>query len=241
MLRVINEPTAAALAYGLDKSGDAIVAVYDLGGGTFDISILEIQNSVFEVKSTNGDTHLGGEDFDIVLLRHIINEFKKEQGIDLSKDRMAVQRIREAAEKAKIELSSTVQTEINLPFITADATGPKHINTKLTRAQFEKLVDHLIKKTDAPCKKALKDAQIQPSQINEVILVGGMTRMPKFILLANRSLIAGLLTASRRCSRRNQLSQSTPMKQSPLVPLSRVPSYPAISPMSSSSTSPPSP
>ena len=181
VLRVINEPTAAALAYGLDKAGDAIVAVYDLGGGTFDISILEIQNSVFEVKSTNGDTHLGGEDFDIVLLRHIISEFKKEQGIDLSKDRMAVQRIREAAEKAKIELSSTVQTEINLPFITADATGPKHINTKLTRAQFENLVDHLIRKTEGPCKKALKDAQVQPSQINEVILVGGMTRMPRVI------------------------------------------------------------
>src|SRR5271156_6684498 len=181
VLRVINEPTAAALAYGLDKSGDAIVAVYDLGGGTFDISILEIQNSVFEVKSTNGDTHLGGEDFDIILLRHIISEFKKEQGIDLSKDRMAVQRIREAAEKAKIELSSTVQTEINLPFITADATGPKHINTKISRAQFEKLVDGLIKKTEQPCKKALKDAQIQPSQINEVILVGGMTRMPKVV------------------------------------------------------------
>ena len=181
VLRVINEPTAAALAYGLDKSGDAIVAVYDLGGGTFDISILEIQNSVFEVKSTNGDTHLGGEDFDIILLRHIISEFKKEQGIDLSKDRMAVQRIREAAEKAKIELSSTVQTEINLPFITADATGPKHINTKLTRAQFEKLVDPLIRKTEGPSKKALKDAQIQPSQINEVILVGGMTRMPKVV------------------------------------------------------------
>jgi molecular chaperone DnaK len=204
---VINEPTAAALAYGLDKAGDAIVAVYDLGGGTFDISILEIQNSVFEVKSTNGDTHLGGEDFDIILLRHIISEFKKEQGIDLSKDRMAVQRIREAAEKAKIELSSTVQTEINLPFITADATGPKHINSKLTRAQFEKLVDPLIRKTEGPSKKALKDAQIQPSQINEVILVGGMTRMPR-----SAHLSMYVLTNNRVIESVKQIFQKEPAK-----------------------------
>ncbi|ODQ51615.1 heat shock protein 70 [Saitoella complicata NRRL Y-17804] len=182
VLRVINEPTAAALAYGLDKAdADKVVAVYDLGGGTFDVSILEIANGVFEVKSTNGDTHLGGEDFDIALVRHLVEEFKKEQGLDLSKDRMAIQRIREAAEKAKIELSSTVQTDINLPFITADASGPKHINTKLTRAQFEKLVDPLIKRTVEPCKKALKDAQVGANQISEVIMVGGMSRMPKVL------------------------------------------------------------
>ena len=181
VLRVINEPTAAALAYGLDKKGDKVVAVYDLGGGTFDISILEIQGGVFEVKSTNGDTHLGGEDFDITLVRYVVDLFKKEQGMDLSKDRMAIQRIREAAEKAKIELSSSVSTEINLPFITADASGPKHINTKLSRSQLEQLVDPLIKKTIEPTKKALKDAAIQPSGIQEVILVGGMTRMPKVL------------------------------------------------------------
>ncbi|BFZ62989.1 Hsp70 ATPase ssc1 [Saitoella coloradoensis] len=182
VLRVINEPTAAALAYGLDKAdADKVVAVYDLGGGTFDVSILEIANGVFEVKSTNGDTHLGGEDFDIALVRHLVEEFKKEQGLDLSKDRMAIQRIREAAEKAKIELSSTVQTDINLPFITADASGPKHINAKLTRAQFEKLVDPLIKRTVEPCKKALKDAQVGANQISEVIMVGGMSRMPKVL------------------------------------------------------------
>ena len=181
VLRVINEPTAAALAYGLDKKGDKVVAVYDLGGGTFDISILEIQGGVFEVKSTNGDTHLGGEDFDITLVRYVVDLFKKEQGMDLSKDRMAIQRIREAAEKAKIELSSSVSTEINLPFITADASGPKHINTKLSRSQLEQLVDPLIKKTIDPTKKALKDAALQPSGIQEVILVGGMTRMPKVL------------------------------------------------------------
>ncbi|KAI8577806.1 hypothetical protein K450DRAFT_250089 [Umbelopsis ramanniana AG] len=181
VLRVINEPTAAALAYGLDstKVGDKAVAVYDLGGGTFDISVLEIQSGVFEVKSTNGDTHLGGEDFDITLVRWMINEFKKESGMDLGKDRMAVQRIREAAEKAKIELSSTVQTEVNLPFITADASGPKHINYKLTRSQFEQLVKPLVDKTIEPCKKALKDAGVEAREIGEVILVGGMTRMPK--------------------------------------------------------------
>ncbi|KAK2463099.1 hypothetical protein APHAL10511_004754 [Amanita phalloides] len=179
VLRVINEPTAAALAYGLDKSESAVIAVYDLGGGTFDISILEMQKGVFEVKSTNGDTHLGGEDFDIKLVDYILNEFKKESGIDLSNDRMAVQRIREAAEKAKIELSSTTQTEINLPFITADASGPKHINEKLMRSKFEDLVDPLIQRTTDPCKKALNDAGVKASGINEVILVGGQTRMPK--------------------------------------------------------------
>lgn len=179
VLRVVNEPTAAALAYGLEKEADRIIAVYDLGGGTFDISVLEIQNGVFEVKSTNGDTHLGGEDFDIHLVRHIVEQFKKDSSIDLSGDRMAIQRIREAAEKAKIELSSSLQTDINLPFITADASGPKHINTKLSRAQLEKLVDPLITKTIEPVRKALKDANLQAKEIQEVILVGGMTRMPK--------------------------------------------------------------
>ena len=181
VLRVVNEPTAAALAYGLEKHGDRVVAVYDLGGGTFDISILEIQEGVFEVKSTNGDTHLGGEDFDISLVRHIVAQFKKDSGIDLSSDRMAIQRIREAAEKAKIELSSSLQTDINLPFITADASGPKHINTKMSRAQLEKLVDPLIGRTLDPVRKALKDANLQSKDIGEVILVGGMTRMPKVV------------------------------------------------------------
>lgn len=179
VLRVVNEPTAAALAYGLEKEADRVVAVYDLGGGTFDISVLEIQNGVFEVKSTNGDTHLGGEDFDIQLVRHMVQDFKKTSGLDLSGDRMAIQRIREAAEKAKIELSSSLQTDINLPFITADASGPKHINLKLTRAQLEKMVDPLISRTVEPVKKALKDANLQAKDIQEVILVGGMTRMPK--------------------------------------------------------------
>ncbi|KAL2256773.1 hypothetical protein VTK26DRAFT_1143 [Humicola hyalothermophila] len=179
VLRVVNEPTAAALAYGLEKEADRVVAVYDLGGGTFDISVLEIQNGVFEVKSTNGDTHLGGEDFDIQLVRHLVQQFKKDSGIDLTNDRMAIQRIREAAEKAKIELSSSLQTDINLPFITADASGPKHINQKLTRAQLEAMVDPLIKKTVEPVRKALKDANLQAKDIQEVILVGGMTRMPK--------------------------------------------------------------
>ncbi|KAF2152035.1 putative mitochondrial Hsp70 chaperone [Myriangium duriaei CBS 260.36] len=179
VLRVVNEPTAAALAYGLEKESDRIVAVFDLGGGTFDISVLEIQNGVFEVKSTNGDTHLGGEDFDITLVRHLVQQFKKEQGIDLSGDRMAIQRIREAAEKAKIELSSSLQTDINLPFITADSSGPKHINSKMTRAQLEQLVDPLISRTVDPVRKALKDANLQAKEIQEVILVGGMTRMPK--------------------------------------------------------------
>ncbi|KAK5119550.1 hypothetical protein LTR85_007378 [Meristemomyces frigidus] len=178
VLRVVNEPTAAALAYGLEKD-NRVVAVYDLGGGTFDISILEISNGVFEVKSTNGDTHLGGEDFDITLVRHLVQQFKKEQGIDLSGDRMAIQRIREAAEKAKIELSSSLQTDINLPFITADASGPKHINSKMSRAQLEGLVDPLISRTVDPVRKALKDANLQAKDIQDVILVGGMTRMPK--------------------------------------------------------------
>jgi molecular chaperone DnaK len=181
VLRVVNEPTAAALAYGLEKEQDRVVAVYDLGGGTFDISILEIQKGVFEVKSTNGDTHLGGEDFDITIVRWIVQQFKKDSGIELSSDRMAIQRIREAAEKAKIELSSALQTEINLPFITADASGAKHINLKLSRSQLENLVDPLISKTIDPVRKALKDANLQAKDIQEVILVGGMTRMPKVI------------------------------------------------------------
>lgn len=179
VLRVVNEPTAAALAYGMEKEADRVVAVYDLGGGTFDISVLEIQNGVFEVKSTNGDTHLGGEDFDIHLVRHIVGDFKKTSGIDISGDRMAIQRIREAAEKAKIELSSSLQTDISLPFITADASGPKHINLKLTRAQLEKMMEPLITRTIEPVKKALKDAGLTAKEIQEVILVGGMTRMPK--------------------------------------------------------------
>jgi molecular chaperone DnaK len=179
VLRIINEPTAAALAYGLDKKGSGIIAVYDLGGGTFDISILEIGDGVFEVKSTNGDTFLGGEDFDIRLVEYLADEFKKENGIDLKKDKLALQRLKEAAEKAKIELSSATQTEINLPYITADATGPKHLTLKLTRAKFEALVDDLIQKTVEPCRKALKDAGLTAGEINEVVLVGGMTRMPK--------------------------------------------------------------
>ncbi|QRW12583.1 heat shock protein HSP70 family protein [Ceratobasidium sp. AG-Ba] len=181
VLRVINEPTAAALAYGLDRTESSVIAVYDLGGGTFDISILEMQKGVFEVKSTNGDTHLGGEDFDVVLVNHLLGEFKKESGIDLSQDRVAIQRIREAAEKAKIELSSTSQTEVNLPFITADASGPKHINHRITRAQFEKLVEPLIQRTIEPCKKALADAGIKASEVKEIILVGGMSRMPRVV------------------------------------------------------------
>lgn len=182
VLRIINEPTAAALAYGLDKKeGSKTIAVYDLGGGTFDVSILEIGDGVFEVKATNGDTFLGGEDFDMVLLEHIMEEFKKESGIDLSKDPLSLQRLKEAAEKAKIELSSSAQTDINLPYITADASGPKHLNMKLTRAKFESLVDSLIEKTLSPCKKALKDAGVKASDIDDVILVGGMTRVPKII------------------------------------------------------------
>ena len=179
VLRIINEPTAAALAYGLDKKNTGTIAVYDLGGGTFDISILEIGDGVFEVKSTNGDTFLGGEDFDMRLVDYLADEFKKEQGIDLRGDKLALQRLKEAAEKAKIELSSGSQTEINLPFITADASGPKHLQLKLTRAKFESLVEDLIKRTVAPCAAALKDAGIKAGEIDEVILVGGMTRMPK--------------------------------------------------------------
>jgi molecular chaperone DnaK len=179
VLRIINEPTAAALAYGLDKEKTGTIAVYDLGGGTFDVSILEIGDGVFEVKSTNGDTFLGGEDFDMRLVSYLADEFQKEQGIDLRRDKLALQRLKEAAEKAKIELSSTTQTEINLPFITADASGPKHLTMKLTRAKFEALVDDLIQKTVEPCRRALKDAGLSAAEINEVVLVGGMTRMPK--------------------------------------------------------------
>ncbi|XP_062857049.1 stress-70 protein, mitochondrial-like [Trichomycterus rosablanca] len=179
VLRVINEPTAAALAYGLDKTQDKIIAVYDLGGGTFDISVLEIQKGVFEVKSTNGDTFLGGEDFDQHLLQHIVKEFKRESGVDLTKDNMALQRVREAAEKAKCELSSSLQTDINLPYLTMDSSGPKHLNMKLTRAQFEGIVADLIRRTVAPCQKAMQDAEVSKSDIGEVLLVGGMTRMPK--------------------------------------------------------------
>jgi molecular chaperone DnaK len=179
VLRIINEPTAAALAYGLDKKEGKTIAVYDLGGGTFDISILEIGDGVFEVKSTNGDTFLGGEDFDMRLVNYLADEFKKDQGIDLRGDKLALQRLKEAAEKAKIELSSATQTEINLPFITADASGPKHLTMKLTRAKFEALVDDLIQKTVGPCKAALKDAGLTAAEIQEVVLVGGMTRMPK--------------------------------------------------------------
>ncbi|MBZ9738082.1 MULTISPECIES: molecular chaperone DnaK [unclassified Mesorhizobium] len=179
VLRIINEPTAAALAYGLDKKEGKTIAVYDLGGGTFDISVLEIGDGVFEVKSTNGDTFLGGEDFDMRLVEYLAAEFKKEQGIDLKADKLALQRLKEAAEKAKIELSSTTQTEINLPFITADATGPKHLTLKLTRAKFESLVEDLVQRTIEPCKAALKDAGLKAGEIDEVVLVGGMTRMPK--------------------------------------------------------------
>jgi molecular chaperone DnaK len=179
VLRIINEPTAAALAYGLDKTKTGTIAVYDLGGGTFDISILEIGDGVFEVKSTNGDTFLGGEDFDMRLVGYLADEFQKEQGINLRNDKLALQRLKEAAEKAKIELSSTTQTEINLPFITADQTGPKHLTMKLTRAKFEALVDDLVQKTIEPCRKALKDAGLTAGEIGEVVLVGGMTRMPK--------------------------------------------------------------
>src|SRR5215469_8531586 len=181
VLRIINEPTAAALAYGMEKKGSGTIAVYDLGGGTFDISILEIGDGVFEVKSTNGDTFLGGEDFDKEIIDYLASEFKKEQGIDLRQDRLALQRLKEAAEKAKIELSSSMQTEVNLPFITADQSGPKHLNIKLTRAKLESLVDHLIQKTVEPCRAALKDAGLKASEIDEVVLVGGMTRMPKVI------------------------------------------------------------
>ncbi|MEK9947210.1 MAG: molecular chaperone DnaK [Alphaproteobacteria bacterium] len=181
VLRIINEPTAAALAYGLDKNEGKMIAVYDLGGGTFDVSILEIGDGVFEVKSTNGDTFLGGEDFDMRLMNYLADEFQKEQGIDLRGDKLALQRLKEASEKAKIELSSSAQTEVNLPFITADASGPKHLTMKLTRAKLEALVDDLVQRTVDPCKKALKDAGVNAGEIDEVVLVGGMTRMPKVI------------------------------------------------------------
>ena len=181
VLRIINEPTAASLAYGLDKKQNKKIAVYDLGGGTFDVSILELGDGVFEVKSTNGDTFLGGEDFDNTIVDYLINEFKKDNGIDLKSDKLALQRLKEAAEKAKIELSSAEQTDINLPFITADKTGPKHINLKMTRAKLEALVEDLIAKTMPPCKTALKDAGISANEIDEVVMVGGMTRMPKVI------------------------------------------------------------
>merc|ERR1719476_1014561 len=178
VLRIINEPTAAALAFGMDKKDGQVLAVYDLGGGTFDISILEISGGVFEVKATNGDTSLGGEDFDNAILQHLAAEFKKSQGIDLSQDKLAVQRLREAAETAKIELSSKVQTDVNLPFITADQTGPKHMNIQLTRSKLEQLVGPMVEKTKAPCLACNKDAGLTPSQIDEVLLVGGSTRMP---------------------------------------------------------------
>ncbi|HTU01402.1 MAG TPA: molecular chaperone DnaK, partial [Candidatus Sulfotelmatobacter sp.] len=178
-MRIINEPTAASLAYGLDKKKNEKIAVFDLGGGTFDISILELGEGVFEVKSTNGDTHLGGDDFDDRVIHWLVDEFKKDQGIDLSKDRMALQRLKEAGEKAKIELSSVLETEVNLPFITADASGPKHLNLKLTRAKLEQLVEDLIQRTIGPCRQALKDAGVDASRIDEVVLVGGQTRMPK--------------------------------------------------------------
>ncbi|WP_158048364.1 molecular chaperone DnaK [Skermanella pratensis] len=181
VLRIINEPTAAALAYGMEKKGSGTIAVYDLGGGTFDVSVLEIGDGVFEVKSTNGDTFLGGEDFDARIIDYLADEFRKEQGIDLRNDRLALQRLKEAAEKAKIELSSGMQTEVNLPFITADQSGPKHLNIKLTRAKLEALVDDLVQRTIEPCKSALKDAGLKANEIDEVILVGGMTRMPKIM------------------------------------------------------------
>jgi molecular chaperone DnaK len=181
VLRIINEPTAAALAYGMERKGSGTIAVYDLGGGTFDISVLEIGDGVFEVKSTNGDTFLGGEDFDKKIIDYLADEFKKEQGIDLRNDKLALQRLKEAAEKAKVELSSSVQTDVNLPFITADQNGPKHLNIKLTRAKLEALVDDLIQRTIGPCREALKDAGLKASEVDEVILVGGMTRMPKVI------------------------------------------------------------
>ncbi|HHQ47710.1 MAG TPA: molecular chaperone DnaK, partial [Acidobacteria bacterium] len=176
--RLVNEPTAAALAYGLDKKKDETIAVYDFGGGTFDISILEVGEGVVEVKSTNGDTHLGGDDIDQLLIDWIVDEFRKDQGVDLSKDRMALQRLKEAAEKAKIELSSTMETEINLPFITADASGPKHLNLRLTRAKFEQMIEPLVQRTIEPCRKALKDAGLEAKDVDEVVLVGGSTRIP---------------------------------------------------------------
>ncbi|MCP4623307.1 MAG: molecular chaperone DnaK, partial [bacterium] len=186
VLRIINEPTASALAYGLDKQKDETVAVYDFGGGTFDVSILEVGDNVIEVKSTNGDTHLGGDNLDQKIIDWLISEFKKDQGIDISIDKMALQRLREAAEKAKIELSSTMESEINLPFITADAAGPKHMNYKLSRSKFEQMVDELIERTRIPCENAIRDAGLQTGEINEAILVGGSTRVPKVYELVKR-------------------------------------------------------
>jgi molecular chaperone DnaK len=177
--RIINEPTAASLAYGLDRKGEETICVFDLGGGTFDVSVLEVADGVFRVISTNGDTHLGGDDFDEVLINHVAEQFKREQGIDLRKDQMALQRLQEACEKAKKELSSAQTTDINLPFITADASGPKHLQMTISRAEFEKLVDHLIDRVKGPVLQALKDAKLDPSKINEVVLVGGSTRIPK--------------------------------------------------------------
>merc|ERR1711871_1190851 len=195
VLRIINEPTAAALSYGLDKKDSGIVAVYDLGGGTFDVSILEVGDGVFEVKATNGDTHLGGEDFDLRIIDFLASEFKKEQSIDLKNDKLALQRLKEAAEKAKIELSTAPQTEVNLPFITADASGPKHLNIKLSRSKFETLVSDLIDRSIDPCKQALKDAGMSAGEINDVILVGGMTRMPKVIEAVKNFLEKNLIEA----------------------------------------------
>lgn len=186
VLRIINEPTAAALAYGMEREDGRTIAVYDLGGGTFDVSILEILGGVFEVKATNGNTSLGGEDFDQKVLQHLVSEFKKQQGIDLSTDRLALQRLREAAETAKIELSSKLQTEINLPFITADSSGPKHLQISLSRAQFESLVDGLLQQSVEPCEKCIRDAGVKKEDIHDVILVGGMTRMPKVAAVAKQ-------------------------------------------------------
>src|SRR5437763_1731908 len=181
VLRIINEPTAASLAYGLDKKGEETIAVYDLGGGTFDISILEIGEGTFQVKSTNGDTHLRGDDFDQKVIDWLVDEFKRDQGIDLRQDKMALQRLKEAAEKAKIELSTVMQTDVNLPFVTADASGPKHLNLTLTRSKLEQLVGSLVEGTLAPCKQALQDAGLSAAQIQEVVLVGGPTRMPQVV------------------------------------------------------------
>ena len=190
--RIINEPTAASLAYGLDKKGEETICVFDLGGGTFDVSILEVADGVFRVISTNGDTHLGGDDFDEALINHVAGEFQREQGIDLRKDQMALQRLQEACEKAKKELSSLQTTDINLPFITADATGPKHLQTTISRAEFEKLVDRLVERVEGPVKQALADAKLDPQQIDEVVLVGGSTRIPRFRKPSSNSLAKSL-------------------------------------------------